>query len=347
MNRNHRFADFTVLPTNPRILFAVLEDHTRPSPSDVKTSLVLIDTFTDTVCSIVSGADFYSSLRFSPDGKHAVWKQWYHPNMPWDGNELYVARVRVSVSFEQGENIELVESKLIGGAKGQVSASYPFWVSNETVHFTNNSSGHRVPWSYSISDNQSRPVLSDPVEMAFSLPSWFLGGSYGAVLDEKGEEVVYSAIQNGSSDLYHLDMNARKMTPIASPYVEISHVRSISKAREIIFVGGRSDGPLELVSLSLASLDNPSFKTLKPLSFPTTPLSSSGIISVPQPVTIKASDGGLAHLNFYPPKNPEYSGGEGAEKPPCVFNVHGGPAMSSNRALNWMVQYFTSRGWAW
>ena len=342
-----------MLHTHPHLLVAILEDHTHPAPSEVETSLVLINTSTSTVSPVVSGADFYASPRFSPDGKYGVWQEWYHPYMPWEGAEIYVAEVTVS---SDGESFEFGERKLVGGVRGQVSAAYPFWASNQTILFTSDISGYQNPWSYSTLTGESVPVLPGPVEMEFSLPAWFLGESYGAVLDERGEEVIYSVMQDGQAVLCVVYLSTGRMLEIESPYVDIVSVRSIPKLRGVVFLGAQSSGPAQIVSIppgplgiqTLGPPDIPSFKIIKSIPSLATSLLSPGLISVAHPIAMNVPpNGDPIYLNFYPPTNPDYDGGDGKEKPPCVVGAHVGPTMMSNRALNWTIQYFTSRGWAW
>ena len=39
------------------------------------------------------GADFYMQPAWHPDGTHLAWIEWDHPNMPWDGTRLMLARL--------------------------------------------------------------------------------------------------------------------------------------------------------------------------------------------------------------------------------------------------------------
>lgn len=42
---------------------------------------------------LVSGADFYSAPRVSPDGKRLVWLEWQNPQMPWDATRLFQSTI--------------------------------------------------------------------------------------------------------------------------------------------------------------------------------------------------------------------------------------------------------------
>lgn len=265
--------------------------------------------------------------------------------MPWQGAEIYLAKVVVS---PDGEKIELGAKTLVGGVKDQVSAAYPSWVSNDRILFTSDASGYQNPRSYSILAGNSNPVLPIPVEKDFSLPAWVLGESYSAPLDEKGERVMCSVIENGRAVLYVLYVDSGAIMAVESPYVEISSVCSVPKTGEVFFIGGQSSEPSEIISLTLSSNTSPSFKILKSTSSSTTSSFPQGIISVAKSITVKVPpNGDPVHVNFYPPNNPEYDGGASGEKPPCIFGIHGGPTSMSNQVLNWGKQYFTSRGWAW
>ena len=60
---------------------------------------------------IVSGNDFYSSPRLSPDRSLIAWLTWNHPNMPWDGTELWLGKLT--------DNGSVVEKQKIAGGVEQ------------------------------------------------------------------------------------------------------------------------------------------------------------------------------------------------------------------------------------
>ena len=45
---------------------------------------------------LAEGHDFFMQPRISPDGRRLAWIAWDHPNMPWDGTQLFVATLEVS-----------------------------------------------------------------------------------------------------------------------------------------------------------------------------------------------------------------------------------------------------------
>ena len=87
------YADATI-DLRRRRLICVREDHTKPGHEPVTTLVsVQLAAGSQQPAVIASGYDFYSSPRLSPDGSKLSWLAWRHPQMPWDGTELWVADV--------------------------------------------------------------------------------------------------------------------------------------------------------------------------------------------------------------------------------------------------------------
>ena len=94
--KKFRYSD-PVIDARRARLVAVREDHTVEGREAVNT----IDTLgadgegnEEGGRVLVSGNDFYSSPRLSPDGSRLAWRTWNHPNMPWDGCELWVGELK-------------------------------------------------------------------------------------------------------------------------------------------------------------------------------------------------------------------------------------------------------------
>ncbi|KAJ7471903.1 Alpha/Beta hydrolase protein [Mycena latifolia] len=333
-----RFANFDVHPKHPHLLVSILEDHSdKTSPTSVVNTLCIINTKTQSVSPLVSGADFYASPKFSPDGSRIVWQQWSLPDMPWQGAEIFVADVIL-----EADRLEISNTSYVAGQKTTNSVSYPGWATTNTLLFTSDKSGYQNPWKYELA---ASPVFSQAIDQDFGEPAWVLGRSPYAVIDD-GKRALFSAFQGGRSVLYTVDIADGTRHLVENPYVGIQNMRPAG-ADKVVFIGERVDAPPEIVVCTVRSDSSALFSLVsKPSAGPGFP---AGLISVAQSMTLKAgTDGHPVHILYYPPTNPEYSGTSiPGEKPPCVLYAHGGPTHFVGHALDLMTQYYTSRGWAW
>ncbi|KAF7416263.1 hypothetical protein PC9H_002528 [Pleurotus ostreatus] len=346
----HRFADFDVHPKNSELVVAIMEDHTDDpngeAPSKVVNTLCIIDTTSKSVSSLVSGADFYSNARFSPDGTRLVWVQWFHPDMPWEGSELRHADIVVT----EGK-VSLSNVLTIAGVPSQISVAFPSWINNDTILFTSDQSGYQNLHKYA--GGQDTPVFLEPIAQDFSQPAWVLGWSPYVPVDDIGRTILCTAWKDGKNIIYLVDIQSRAAPKlIEAPFVAIDVIRAVSTgSHQAVFSSPKVDGDSAIILCTLPSSFEPEdikFTVVGPAqkkglsgNFP------DGIVSVPRPLSIGPQDA-LVHVVYYPPTNPAYSGSSiPDELPPCAVSIHGGPTALETQGLNWKKQYFTSRGWAW
>src|SRR6266436_1696410 len=102
-SRGMRYADGVMDAARGRMIW-VREDHTTSAAEPVN---ALVDIALDGVRPqrvMVSGSDFYAAPRLSQDGARLAWLEWRHPNMPWDGTELWVASVTADGAIADKRN---------------------------------------------------------------------------------------------------------------------------------------------------------------------------------------------------------------------------------------------------
>ncbi|KIJ37734.1 hypothetical protein M422DRAFT_33621 [Sphaerobolus stellatus SS14] len=337
-NENWRYADLTVIQQDPTLLLAVLEDHTKPEPANVINKLVAIEAQSQTVTPFAEGADYYAFPTVSPNKKKVAWIQWYFPDMPWEGAELVVADLVIS-----GNSVKPANIKVVSGQKGTVSVDQPRWASDDTLLFLNDSSGYVNPLKYIVSENASTPVFKDPIQEDFAAPAWNLGRSDSAILTS--ENVLYASTKDGRAVLSLANLSTGSKKDLSTPYTVINFLIAISP-KAAVFIGAKADQIGAVIEATLLEDGSVTYKTLKSLSS-SNPALSPAIVSKAQPITLsEPPKNEPVHVLYYPPFNPEYVGVQG-EVPPAVIQVHGGPTGHANAGLNWAIQYWTSRGWAW
>ena len=126
-----RYADSVFDRRRGRII-CVREDHTDRGREAVNSIISLDLEGGDDGQILVCGNDFYSSPRLSPDGTRLAWLTWNHPNMPWDGAELWVGELHAGGSLGQAERI--------AGGVGE-SIFQPEWSPDGVLHFVSDRTG--------------------------------------------------------------------------------------------------------------------------------------------------------------------------------------------------------------
>ena len=269
---------------------------------------------------VASGADFYASPTLSPDGAQLAWIQWNHPNMPWDGTELWIAELNADGSAEN--------SRRIAGGPDE-SIFQPQWSPSGVLHFVSDRSGWWNLYRWAAGD--IAPICEKALE--FGLAHWvFARSAYGFV---SAELILCAYIENGISYLATLDTNTGTLTPIATPFTEIDYVQ-VQDGQAIFAAASATAGT------GIYSLDVESGEIVQQNSAETLPFSTD-YVSVPEPIEFPTEHDRTAHAFYYPPCNPEFAAPE-AEKPPLLVLSHGGPTSLSPATFKLKIQYWTSRG---
>ena len=314
-----RYADVVVDRQRGRLI-CVCEDYGTPEPEPVNTLVSLSLMGNEIVQSLVTGNDFYASPRLSPEGSQLAWLSWNHPNMPWDGTELWVAEVRSDGSLGQREQVA-------GG--DDESVFQPQWSPTGVLYFVSDRTGW---WNlYRWQGKQVEPLCE--LEAEFGQPQWVFGQStYGF---ESAERILCTYAQRGSWQLAALETTTGKLEPIALPYSAIASLQVNDK--QAVFVASSPTATSTLVQWQRQTGSVTILRRSSDLDIDT------GYLSVPEAIEFPTENGLTAHAFFYPPKNKDYAA-LADERPPLLVKSHGGPTAATSNSLSLKIQYWTSRG---
>ena len=300
-------------------LICVREDHSDKALEAVNT-VVAINVDDGSSQTLAEGNDFYSNPRLNPDGSFLAFMTWNHPNMPWDGCELWVAEVEGDGSLDQ--------MTLVSGGLNE-SIVQPEWSPEGVLHFVSDKDGwwnlHR--WREGKVENVC------PMEAEFGGPHWVFGLSYYGFETVNSIIAIYS--KDGLKHLARITADEKTLEECDTRYTDLSYL----KVEEgfAVFIGGNYKTAPEVVKLDFK---NGETRVLKRSDYTEI---DDGYLSTPMPIEYPTENGLTAHAIFYPPINKDYSPPED-ESPPLIVKVHGGPTSATTTTLSWGTQYWTSRG---
>jgi dipeptidyl aminopeptidase/acylaminoacyl peptidase len=315
-----RYAD-AVVDQARNLIFCVREDHNGAN-HEATNALVSLKTSANEDCGrvLVSGNDFYSSPCLHRDGNMLAWLTWNHPNMPWDGTELWQAEVEPDGS--------LSAAKRIAGGESE-SIFQPHWSPDGRLYFCSDRSG----WWNLYRLEKGEIVAVTKLDAEFGVPQWAFGLSSYAFAS--AQRIVGIYYVRGMARLAIIDADSLELETLDLGYTDLGWVRGATG--QVVFRAGSPTTPAAIVRLDLESRKTENLRQSNSLRI------DSGYLSVPEAIEFPTTDGLTAHGFYYPPKNRDYSAPEN-ERPPLLVKSHGGPTSAAATALSLHIQYWTSRG---
>jgi dipeptidyl aminopeptidase/acylaminoacyl peptidase len=316
---NLRYADGIMDSKRERII-CVREDHTEQGreASNTLVSIALNGGGSSQV--LVSGNNFYSSPRLSPDCSCLAWLTWNHPNMPWTQTELWVGEIMKDGSIGH--------TKRVAGGVDE-SIFQPEYSPDGILYFVSDRTGW---WNiYRWRDGHVESLCE--MEADFGEPQWLFGMRTYSF--ESANRIICCYTQHGTWHLASLDTQTSELAAIKTPYTSIAFLQA--SPGQAVFLGG---SPTEFDSIIRLDLSTRKLKVLRSSSDVTV---DTNYLSMPQAIDFPTEQGLTAHAFFYPPKNPDYTAPPG-ERPPLLVMSHGGPTGATSSILDLTIQYWTSRG---
>ncbi len=313
-----RYADLRLSPDGATV-YCVRERHEpgAAEPANEIVSLPLDGAAQPTV--LAAGRDFYSFPRPSPDGGALAFTCWDHPNMPWDGTELWLAPLE-----DPGA------ARLLAGGPDE-SVFQPGWDAAGRLHFVSDRDGW---WNlYRLgADGEVERVSAETAELGH--PQWLFGGATYAFLDG-GIAVVRN--EGGAERLGLLAPGAERVRDLGLPFTSFGFPVLSAFGSRVAFAAAGPDREPAVVVHDLGSGETEVVRegSDEPIDPAYAPL--------PRAIEFATGEGETAHAFFYPPTNPGFEAPAG-ELAPLIVESHGGPTSHTKPALDREVAFWTSRG---
>jgi len=332
--RGLRYADGRTTPDG-RWFVCVREDHGAGTGEPANELVAVAMDGSMEVRVLVSGPDFVSSPRTSPDGSRLAWIRWDHPDLPWDDTQLWVG--------DLSPDGDLTDPRRLDDGRGE-SFFQPGWLGDGTLLVVADRDEWWHLYRVDVASGGFAQLTSGRFEVA--TPQWVFGLSRYAVV---GGDVWFARREAGLDRLgvLHPDGAVTDVEPLGDgPSTRASSIGSLAAFGDgIVAVVASWTGEPTLVAVEADG----STVLRAPRDLGDDVGVGSDWLPIPEAIEFPTGPNAVgpetAHALVYPPTSPDHRGVDG-EMPPLVVLVHGGPTGSVRTQLQLAVAYWTSRGFA-
>ena len=281
---------------------------------------------------VASGHDFYMQPRFSPDGLHAAWIAWDHPNMPWDGTSAYVAAVAKST----GGDFFLEKSWQFAGSPEIAVFQPEFGSDGRSIYFVADDSGWGELKACDLSSKKIRAITTAKAD--HGEPAWLQGmRTYALTRDGTSAYIVQTA--NGEGRLVKVTLATGVVAAVAalSGYSDVNYVSTLSSNGTVALRASAPGLARRVVTW------NPQTDEVRILARSLSEEVPAAQFAHPEAWRWQSSGGEEVHGLLY---RPHSDGRQSAGKAPLIVLAHGGPTTQVRAGWNQEAQYFATRGYA-
>ncbi len=276
---------------------------------------------------LVSGDDFYMQPCWHPGGDKIAWIAWNHPQMPWDGTTLNLAKI--TRDNQKLENIETIAGDT------QTAIFQPrFSPDGRFLAYISDQTGWWHLYLYDLGTREHRQLTSGKAE--YGIPAWLQDfRTYG--FNSVGDTIYVICNTNGFCYLEQIDVDTgnSKRIPVGDDYTWLEQIAVHPREECVALIASGGSTPSRVITVDVedgARIWRRSIsENLPPSAY-----------VMPQAIQWTGLDGGTTHGLFYPPPGTSTDD----TLPPLLVMVHSGPTTQRGAKFYHEVQFFVSRGYA-
>jgi dipeptidyl aminopeptidase/acylaminoacyl peptidase len=275
---------------------------------------------------IYSSNGLLGYLALNSKDRKLAWIEWENTAMPWDLNELKLAK------FDENMNIiNIVDfNNEYLKCRKKISFFNPIWSDKGDLFVAEDNSGWWNLTQIKTDNNIHSITISQnkwPMKAEIAFPQWVLGmSSFSCV----GDNIVGAFASEGIWTLGLFQQNGSILI-IEQPFIDFSGIHS--HQNRLVAIASNSK-----ISEGIFEID------LSSQRWEHTPASSFSLdptqISTGESFWFIGSNEENVHAWYYPPLNSDLL------LPPLLVKSHSGPTGMARCGLDLEVQFWTSRGWA-